>query len=179
MGSATVLTTRLTDVCRSNANSIPIAMWAMIEIIQDADLYKRLRVECLGGFDIDSLSGKRVLNLKKLLDLPLLASIYAECLRLHVYMNIIRGVHGDMELDGYILKKGSLAQSPSMIAHLDEEFWARPGHPASDFWAERFIVNERVKDVNGNVRTVKRFSTDGMAGHWFPYGMFPLLIIFD
>jgi len=87
-------------------------------------------------------------------------------------MNIIRGVHGDMELDGYILKKGSLAQSPSMIAHLDEGFWGRPGHPASEFWAERFIVEDKVKDESGDLKTVKRFSTDGMAGHWFPYGKF-------
>ena len=147
-------------------------MWAMVEIINDTSLYQALRAECQNAFDIDPTTGKKAVNLKNLLDLPLLASIYAECLRLHVYMNIIRGVHGDMELDGYILKKGSLAQSPSMIAHLDEGFWGRSGHPASEFWAERFIVEDKVKDETGELRTVKRFSTDGMAGHWFPYGKF-------
>jgi hypothetical protein len=143
----------------------------MIEVIRDPVLFAKLRKDVQTAVVVDTETGKQTFDLQTLMNLPLLASVYAESMRLHVSINITRKVHADMELGGYHLKKGSLVQSPSSICHLDEKHWARPGHPADKFWAERFIVYEEENDATGEIKTVPKFSMTGHTGNWFPYGL--------
>lgn len=57
--SLSAYTYNLTDIETSlNANTIPSATWALIEIIKDKDLFKAVRADASAAFDFDSLSQK-------------------------------------------------------------------------------------------------------------------------
>jgi cytochrome P450 len=112
----------------------------------------------------------RRLDLKKLMGLPLLQSIYIEVLRLHVSINVTREVTQDMVLDGYLLKKGHMIQAPSMIAHFDEKIWGTDEHPASEFWAERHISYADHIDESGISKKERHFSLGGRGSSLAAYG---------
>ena len=139
--------------------------------MQDPALFAALREQVETVFEIDPSTGQRKFDYKRLASIPLLASIYAEIMRIHVSYNVTRNVVEDMTFDGIKLKKGALVQSPGVLSHLDDQHWSVPGHPADKFWAERFIVYEEEKDNTGRVTRVPKFSTAGHTGYWFPYGM--------
>jgi cytochrome P450 len=141
----------------------------MIECIRDKNLFAAIRSEASSAF-LTSQDGSRKLDLSRLVDLPLLQSLYAEVLRLHHSINITREVTDDMVLDGWNLKKGYLIQAPSHLSHVDESVWGEPGHPASAFWAERHLVSVQKTDSSGQVTTVKEFSMAKRTRSFFPYG---------
>jgi cytochrome P450 len=151
-------------VFRLNANVLPITAWALMELVRDRALFEAARKEASLAFDNGQL------DMKKLIGLPLLQSIYHECLRMHVAVNLTRVVDDDMNLDGYMLKKDYLVQTPSWISHFDEGVWATPDHPASEFWAERHLRHEETTDESGRKVKVLRFSMEGKSGHFFPFG---------
>src|SRR5690242_14388209 len=131
------------------SNTLPSVAWAMMEIIRDPLLFAAVREEVLQAFSSSPKSSGEggdaqpeppMLDVKKLVSLPLLQSIYAEVLRLHVSINLTREVTGDaVTLGAFQVKRGSLLQAPTRVAHLDEPSWGVDGHPASEFWAERHI----------------------------------------
>lgn len=135
-----------------------------MEIIRDKKLFQAVRTEASTAFRNGQL------DIKKLVELPLLQSVYHECLRMHVAINITRAIDEDMSLDGYALKKGYLVQTPSWISHYDESIWSAPEHPASEFWAERHLNYVEKTDESGNKSTVAQFSIAGRAGGFFPFG---------
>ena len=137
----------------------------MIELIKDKSLFAAIRAEVSTALGAD---GK--LDVKKVSELPLLQSVYVETLRLHVAVNVTRQITEEMILDGYTLKKGYLAQTPSLISHLDESVWSEPGHPASEFWAERHISYVKKVDALGKEIRERQFSLAGRAGSFFPFG---------
>ncbi|KAE9363129.1 cytochrome P450 [Stipitochalara longipes BDJ] len=155
----------LGTVWAQNANSLPVTCWALIELIKDKSLFTAVRAEVSTALDIE---GK--LDVKKVAELPLLQSVFFETLRLHIAVNITRQVTEEMVLDGYTLKKGHLVQTPSLISHLDESTWSDPGHPASEFWAERHITYVDRDDGSGNKIRDRQFSLAGRAGNFFPFG---------
>jgi len=155
----------------SNANSIPMTGWLMIHLIQDKALFDAVREAVRSSVIIDPKTGKMNLDMTKLIDVPLLQSLYTETLRMHVSINITREVMQDMNLDGYTLKKGYLVQTPSHIAHFDESIWTDADHPTTEFWAERHIKYVDEVDDTGKVKSVPTFSTQGRSGGYFPYGM--------
>jgi hypothetical protein len=105
-----------------------------------------------------------------MLSLPLLQSVYAEALRLHVSINITREIMEPMTLDGYNLEKGALLQAPSELSHYAESVWGAEGHPASEFWAERHIKHVEVTGEDGKVTVVPQFSMVGRTNDFIPYG---------
>ncbi|RDW68095.1 hypothetical protein BP6252_09491 [Coleophoma cylindrospora] len=153
-----------------NANAIPMATWAMIEILQDPKLMATLKKEIATATIPDPETKQKILDMEKLKKLPLLQSIYVETLRLHVSVNVTREIMEDMEMDGYLLKKGGLVQTPSGVAHFDESVWGVPGHPATEFWAERHLVDVEEEDADGNIKTTKQFSIGKKTSSFFPYG---------
>ncbi len=161
---------QLTSKFSFNANTIPSAAWALIEIIKDKDLFNAVRAEASNAFDLDPMSQKKRLNIKQLVELPLLQSIYTECLRMHVSINFTRGITDNYTLGGYALKKGSLIQAPTMVAHFDPTIWDEPEHPASEFWAGRHLKDIEEVDKSGVKRTVTKFSITGRSGGFFPFG---------
>ena len=124
---------KLMICARLNSNTIPVTAWAIMEIIRDKALFRDIRNEALSAFS------NGVLDNKKVIELPLLLSVYHECLRLHVSVNITRVIDEDMSLDGYALRKNYLVQMPSWISHHDEGIWSVPDHPATEFWAQRHL----------------------------------------
>jgi cytochrome P450 len=158
----------LTFWCRENANCLPVTCWALIELIKDKSLFSALRAEVSTALDRSSKEKK--LDVRKLAELPLLQSVYVETMRMHVAVNITRQITEEMVLDGYTLKKGYLVQTPSSLSHFDESIWSEPGHPASEFWAERHITYSETTDALGNRTRVRQFSLGKRAGGFFPFG---------
>ncbi|OLN96876.1 Cholesterol 7-alpha-monooxygenase 2 [Colletotrichum chlorophyti] len=154
-----------------NSNTIPVTTWAMMEVLKDPSLFQDLRSEALHALNADPLSGKRFFDVAKLTSLPLLQSVYVECMRLHVSINVTREIIQATILHGYRLEKGALLQAPTNIAHQDEKTWAHDGHEASKFWAERHVKSVKmVTNDKGQVTTEKQFVLAGKANEFFPYG---------
>jgi cytochrome P450 len=145
--------------------------WFIIHLIQDKTLFQQVRDAAMTACTIDPTTGEKRLDVKKLGEIPLFQSIYAETLRMHVSINVTREVTEDMKLDGYALKKGYLVQTPSYIAHFDKSIWKDENHPAEEFWAERHIIYTDKIDSEGVPTRVASFSMDGRTGGYFPYGM--------
>ncbi|CCF45829.1 hypothetical protein CH063_03708 [Colletotrichum higginsianum] len=153
-----------------NSNSVPQTAWAVMEVVKDAALLQRVREELQEALVKDLDNGRPTFDVPKLVTLPLLQSIYVETLRMHVSINITREVLEPMELDGYLLRKGSLVQAPTQIGHLDEAVWGVEDHPASEFWAERHVRYVEKEDETGHVRKVREFTMAGRPSDFFPYG---------
>jgi len=129
---------------RINANTVPIAVWALMEVIQDRALWKSAQEEAEPAFEISPATDERTLNVQKMMALPLLQSIYSETLRLHVSVNAACKVVADTAtIAGYKLPKQSLIQAPTRVAHHNKKTWGEAEHPASKFWAYRHIKYQR------------------------------------
>jgi cytochrome P450 len=158
-----------TFIFGTNANSVPMSTWAMMELIADPKSYRAVREECMAASTADPVTGQRIFDPQKLFSMPLLQSVYIETLRLHVSINVTREVTEPIILDGYLLTTGSLIQAPSQIGQYNEEVWGSDGHPASQFWAGRHLKYE-----SGTAE----FTMAGKTGSFFPFGMslFPFRI---
>ncbi|KUM65603.1 hypothetical protein ACN42_g1448 [Penicillium freii] len=104
-----------TFVFGTNANLVPMSLWAMMELIADPELYRAVREECLAASSVDLVTGERTFDPQSLLAKPLLQSVYIETLRLHISINVTREVTQAIKLDGHLLIPGSLIQAPSQI----------------------------------------------------------------
>ncbi|KAF2647656.1 cytochrome P450 [Lophiostoma macrostomum CBS 122681] len=154
-----------------NGNTIPIATWMLMEIIQDPQLSSKVRSEVDQAFVIDE-TGQRQVDIKQLFGLPLIQSIYIEVLRMHISFNVTREVKKDIFIDGYRIKKGSILQCPSQIAHYDEAAWGHEGHPASAFWAQRHLAEEHVSVASDSKvgMITPNFSMTARPTSFFPFG---------
>lgn len=149
-----------TIIFATNANSVPMCTWAMMEIVADPALHRAVRDECVAASTVNPVTKERTFDPQKLLSMPLLQSLYIETLRLHISINITREVTQPITIDGYHLSAGSLIQAPSQIGHYDE-VWSSPGHPATEFWAGRNLKHE-----NGKTE----FTMAGRSSSFLPYG---------
>ncbi|KAH8883484.1 cytochrome P450 [Thozetella sp. PMI_491] len=151
-----------------HANTTPILVWVMIELIRDPKLFRAVKEEVeqvlTGG------PNPEVLSAQKLASLPLLQSVFTETLRLHVGVLITRKCTEPVTIAGYSLPKGSIVQTPTAIAHLDETVWGTPEHPASQFWGARHLKEVVTKDETGQATKSLEYSMAGRAGSFFPYG---------
>lgn len=150
-----------TFIFGTNANSVPMSTWALMEIVKDSELYRAVREECLAASTADPVSGKRNFDAQKLISSPILQSVYIEILRLHVSINVTREVTQSITLDGYLLTPGSLIQAPSQIGAYNEAVWGTEEHPASEFWGWR-----NLKYVDGK----PEFTMAGKTSSFFPFG---------
>ncbi|KAG5290259.1 cytochrome p450, conidia-enriched transcript [Histoplasma ohiense] len=138
-----------------NDNAIPTTIWMLLEILKSPGLHKQIYEEVQTSVVPDQNgNGRNCLDLSKLLTLPLLNSLYSECLRYHLSAQLARHLKNDIEIDGYLLKKGNLVVAPTLTAHREPEVWFRPNHLPSEVWPERFL----------HVRNIK-------PSNYFPYGM--------
>lgn len=130
--------------------------YMLIELARDPQLLERIRTEVTAALDPSTEKGLICnIDINKLPTLPLLNSVYNECLRLRSSIPISRRLRQDIEIDGYTLRKNNFILAPSWLSHIDEAVWSFPGHPARNFWAERFLQPE--------MRKVK-------LGDYCPYG---------
>ncbi|KAF5710523.1 cytochrome P450 monooxygenase 3A7 [Fusarium mundagurra] len=134
-----------------NSNAIPMTSWIIIEILRRPEIFKRIQEEIATVFDKDT----KQVDIVALKKLPLLNSVYFECLRLRSSVFVVRKLRNSIELDGYTLKEGNLVLAPSYLAHNAPEVWSSPAYPPEEFWPERFI---------------KKGNSGISAGNYFPYG---------
>ncbi|KAI9766224.1 MAG: hypothetical protein M1839_005000 [Geoglossum umbratile] len=102
--------------------------------------------------------GKTHISMDTLVSLPLLQSVYLECLRLYMSVPIPRRLRNSVEVDGYKLSAGDYVLISSHLAHTNEQVWSAQGHPPNAFWAERFMH----KNMDETARLA--------PGDFFPYG---------
>ena len=135
----------------------------IFEIFKDQHLLSRVRAEVLGCFDNTAAVEK--INMHKLLEQPLLQSIYTEVLRLRTHLFVARGSNWDMGTIGnWLIPRGKTVLISTTASHLNPEAWYKGhhnNHLVDKFWADRFLV------VSGN--DVK-FSMERSEGPWIPYG---------
>ncbi|KAK8108373.1 hypothetical protein PG984_014174 [Apiospora sp. TS-2023a] len=157
-----------------NSNAIPMVSWMLVEILSDPHLLSRVQQEIWNcttttttksdGEDV-SPDAPAALDVSRVLTLPLLNSVYAECLRMRASVQAIRELRTEIRLGGYTLKPGNLVMAPSCLAHYDEATWGVEGHPASVFYADRFL-----RPVKGGAQGSYQFYNPATAGQYFPYG---------
>ncbi|KAK8066879.1 hypothetical protein PG997_013626 [Apiospora hydei] len=152
-----------------NSNTVAVCTWVMMELAKDPILLQEVREEVSRAV-ITTGPDSGQLNCQQLLALPLLQSVFTECLRLHIRVLITRTSTEPVTVSGYHLPKGSYFQAPTQAAHLDETAWGRPGHPASGFWARRHLKEVTVKDDTGSPVKKTEFYLSGAPGEFFPYG---------
>ncbi|KAM3426276.1 hypothetical protein NHJ13734_009550 [Beauveria thailandica] len=153
-----------------NGNTVPVTCWALIELIKDPKLFASVSKEALLSLETDSETGQRGFNAQKLVSGPLLQSIYVEIMRLHVSFNVTREVLHDLEFDEVVVKKGSLLQCSSQMAHYEDSVWGVDDHPASEFYAQRHIKYTMAEDESGKPYEKAQFSMKGRPSSFFPYG---------
>ena len=123
----------------------------------------RLREEISGAVSI-SADGIDRLDIQALTSLPLLQSVYTECLRLRVSIIVTRQLRTDLSLSGYTLKAGNAVMLPCWAAHSEAAVWSDRDHPVESFWPERFLATAD----DGCGKPVFSMSTE--PGHFFPFG---------
>ncbi|PGH00652.1 hypothetical protein AJ80_09142 [Polytolypa hystricis UAMH7299] len=129
-----------------NANAIPMTAYMLIEMVRNPSLLQRIRSEVQTAMVPGKESSSALaVDIEKLSSLPLLNSVYNECLRLRSSIPISRRLRVDVEIDGYTLKANNFILAPSWVSHINEDVWAHSGHPASEFWAERFLEKKSRK----------------------------------
>ncbi|KAH8896784.1 cytochrome P450 [Thozetella sp. PMI_491] len=118
-----------------NANAIPMAAYMLIELIYDPLLLERVRDELASVAGLSGPSSGDI-DVAALCALPLLGSVYRECLRLRASIPLTRRLHKDIEIGGCTLRAGNFILAPSWLSHRDESVWSTPEHSAQVFWAE-------------------------------------------
>ncbi|KAI1842734.1 hypothetical protein JX265_005061 [Neoarthrinium moseri] len=156
-----------------NGNAIPMAAYMLIEMIHEPSLLSRVRDELSSIAGLNNSSSLE-LDVAALCRLPLLGSVYKECLRLRASIPLTRRLHNDIEIDGYTLRAGNFILAPSWLSHQDEKVWSVPGHPPNEFWADRFLHKGKGStDASPklSVPSAGRESGNAIkAGDFFPFG---------
>lgn len=147
-----------------SSNAIPATTWTLCHILTSDD--KTLLQDVM-----DELVTVRrpdgILDVNKLVQLPLLSSMYSETLRMYVDVLVTRTVNQSFTLPsshaghpGYLLEKGKVAMAPSYLSHHDPTFWSNYGEKAAnpDVWHARRFLHQG------------KFSTSGTSNKLFPYG---------
>lgn len=162
-------------------------MWMLIEIAQDKGLQQTIREEVLTARN--DKDADEIFDIHKLSTLPLLQSVLAEILRLHMDFNLIRHVQEDgisMDLDlrsstgattkssRVAIPRNAMLQAPMSTAHYEEAAWGVPGHPASEFWAGRHVKYVDYDDSTDGVNAKKRrvYALAGRPSSFFPFGTY-------
>ncbi|TID18559.1 cytochrome P450 [Venturia nashicola] len=153
-----------------SSNAIPATCWMLLHILNPlgpSNLLPRVLAELKTA---KLPSGH--LNISILCGLPLLTSIFHEILRMYGDILLTREIHQLLTLPldenkefprSVALSAGSRVMAPTWLGHYDPASWDAPDHPASEFYAERFLTThpETGKDV---------FTMSGRAGKFFPFG---------
>ncbi|KAL9622344.1 MAG: hypothetical protein Q9160_003355 [Pyrenula sp. 1 TL-2023] len=129
------------------SNSSPSCFWMLFQIYSDPEVLSKCRTEVSRTLRISqdpdgsSIHTLDITAMKSVA--PLLASVFAETLRLHSLGISVRKVMQDTLLnDEYLLKKDRTVLMPSNVVHTDPSVW---GHDVHTFKAERFLRDGKPK----------------------------------
>jgi cytochrome P450 len=167
-------------------------MWVVLEIHKDQSLRSKIRTELkennlLGDIQVD--------DIKTILTLPRLQSVYAEALRLYDQVLLPRETTEEVQVNGWKFPKKSTIVICSYEAQSDAQAWNTGMHnerPVDSFWAERFLIypddpdsgpivrnailpsarlsESQLSDLKRNSNGGPIFSEKTTAGYYIPYG---------
>ena len=113
----------------------------LAEVLRDPQLLEKVR-SIIASYRITSPPGTVDFDYANLCSDPLLQSIYAETMRMHTAIFLMRGQdRKDFNLRGWRIPRNAVMMISSYDAQMDPEIWGKePGEPpANQFWAERFL----------------------------------------
>lgn len=148
----------------ANGNSIPNSFWMIAEIIRDPALLCDVRF-IVDSCCINSALSELEFDFVKLCDEPLLQSVYAKTLRLHVASFLFRGPdRKEFNLKGWCIPRDAVILVSSFNAQMDPAIWStrdeRHCHPIDHFWAQRFLEDTK----EGSRSTDPPFSKTSVDG---------------
>lgn len=179
--------------------TVAATSWLVWHMIQDRELLARAISEAHASRNLDTASPV-FFDTTKLCSQPLLQSIYAETLRLHVAAFFSRRPDfGDTQVLDYKIPKDGFVVVDTVMAHMDKRYWnvgPKDEHPVESFWAERFLSNKSdssrrpsIPPTTGTSSVSSRsdstpatatvplhdpskpeFSLTGYNGAWIPFG---------
>lgn len=147
-----------------SSNAIPATAWTLCHILTSDD--KTLLPDLMGEL-ITAQRPDGSLDINKLVQLPLLSSMYSETLRVHVDVLVTRTINQTFTLPsslpghpGHLLEKGNIAMAPSYLSHHDSVFWSTYGEETvdPDIWHARRFLHQG------------KYSTIGTSNKLFPFG---------
>ena len=163
-----------------------MATWFIYEIYRDPTLLSRVRSEITSAV-IDPTTSSipaKPFDLNKLVNGPLLQSIYAETLRLRMSIMSVRSPESSsFKLGPWLFHRGDSIAIFSTAVGMNKDFWNETDskgrdHPTEEFWADRFVLYPDDPTSGPLKQPVPRkekvtdptFTMDGTAGSWIPYG---------
>lgn len=159
-----------------------------MEIIQRPKLLAQIREIISPHISWDSSTPPQMkADITNLCNEPLLQSIYAEVLRLHSGSVINRIPNcPDLTIGGWNLPQDQPVIASTYNVGRDPTIWNQGTdenpHSVEEFWAERFLIypddphsgpvlkSTTKHESEGNKEQGPRFSLDGTAGSWIPFG---------
>ncbi len=169
----------------------------MYEALQRPHILSQALEEVVTSQSWSTLDNNPTMNAESLCNMPILQSMYAETLRLYTSLFSLRSApHGDFDICNFKIPRNELIAVDSRVAAMDSSSWntgsdtlAREDlHPVDKFWAERFVeypndpssgplrINAsrsnalRPESTSAESSQGPRFTADGLAGAWLPYG---------
>ncbi|KAI4227187.1 MAG: hypothetical protein LQ349_006761 [Xanthoria aureola] len=154
----------------ANGNSIPTSFWMIAEVVRDADLLRQVRAAVAKYVRVSEHEGLDF-DYERLCNDPLLQSVYAETLRLHVASFLFRGSdRKDFDLNGWRIPRDAPILVSGHDAQMDPDVWTpkdKPHRrPVHQFWPERFLVRPTAQSKG----MAPDFSFKGLGNSWLPYG---------
>ncbi|KAF7950960.1 uncharacterized protein EAE97_002512 [Botrytis byssoidea] len=170
-----------------NSNIVRVTFCFLLETMQSEDLSGGANKEVSKA--INTAKHLSSFDSKKIINSPLLQSIYVETLRMYVSVLMLRKTRQESKLDTWTVPSNIVVAVCNYTEYMNEKLWnpegARESHPASTFWGRRFLKHPELKgpgkDHHEKENSEKRsetnqsepapvFSTQGLSCQWFPYG---------
>ena len=135
--------------------------------MRDSQLLTRVRL-IIAKHQIESPRGNLDFHWASLCSEPLLQSVYAETLRLHVAIFVLRSSdRNDVDIGGWRIPRNAAILVSGYNAQMATDGWITKddprAKPVSEFWAERFLQDSTPKGD-------PTFSLKDRASAWLPYG---------
>ncbi|KAJ2902793.1 Cytochrome p450 family protein [Zalerion maritima] len=144
-----------------NGNTAPSAAWAVMQVLTAPN--SKCLISRLGAEAEEARKEDGRFDIQKLAAMPVFTAVFSEVLRLHTNFNITRIAQRDIVMSGYDVKKGSLVQAPTLIAHFDP-VWDSHKYPKEEFWPDRMLRRGEDGKMHFDMTSGNRHQ------YWFPFG---------
>lgn len=174
---------------RLTSNAIRASFWFFLEILRSPDLARDAAREISSVVVTSKTNASKHISpprfdMKSLLRLPLLQSLFAETLRMYVSVMIVRTTRQSCKLRDWTVPKDQKVMVCNYAQHMDENLWNSDGsvsHPLDVFWGRRFLSGTEPgkttpiaqMDLPSGRSTTDppRFAGEGLGAKFFPFGM--------
>jgi cytochrome P450 len=173
------------------SNSIRVSFWFFLETLRSPDLAIDAAREISTAVTTPETHKSTQIapprfDIKSLVRLPLLQSLFSETLRMYVSVMIVRTIRQGCKLGDWAAQKDQKVMMCNYAQHMDENLWNPDGsspHTLDKFWGKRFLSAPETEkpDPNSAAQTnlpttqttlnVLRFAGEGLGAKFFPFGM--------